>query len=204
VGCFSVKESFPKMHGVTSPPAPEEALGCTRRCVSRPTAARRLLGRDGGAGGGIRNTPPAVSLGTFHRWKVPPPAGERRSAVSERNRRRRLLARRCPKTETKAESRAFVSREAGVQRDEVSPQPVSKCSLSEPTVPTPHSLFVSPKRERAVDGTREKGDRGSQGRLVRPPPDPLLSVRLTEVCTYRKISEIEKHPVGVLFSLRDR
>ena len=104
-----------------------------------------------------------------------------------------------PKADTKAESRAFVSREAGVQRDKVSPQPVGKCSLSEPTVPTPHSLFVSPKRERAVDGTREKGDRGSQGRLVRPPPDPLLSVRLTEVCAYRKISEIEKHPKGCFF-----
>ena len=108
-----------------------------------------------------------------------------------------------PKADTKAESRAFVSREAGVQRDKVSPQPVGKCSLSEPTVPTPHSLFVSPKRERAVDGTREKGDRGSQGRLVRPPPDPLLSVRLTEVCAYRKISEIEKHPFGCFFLLSD-
>ena len=68
----------------------------------------------------------------------------------------------------------------------------------------PHILFSFRRKENVnARGTREKGDRGSQGRLVRPPPDPLLSVRLTEVCAYRKISEIEKHPKGCFFLLLD-
>ena len=40
--------------------------------------------------------------------------------------------------------------------------------LPEPTVPTPHSLFVPPKRERAVDGTREKGGFGGLRSPVPP------------------------------------
>ena len=67
---------FTEMHFVASPPALEEAL----RGVAR---------------GGIRNTPLAVLwvLSDEGKYRT---AGERRSAVSERNRRRRLLARRCP------------------------------------------------------------------------------------------------------------
>ena len=48
-----------------------------------------------------------------------------------------------------------VSREMCVQRAKISSTD-SKWYIAEPTTPTPHSLFVPPKRERAVDGTREK------------------------------------------------
>ena len=66
--------------------------------------------------------------------------------------------------------------------------PASSWLFAEPTVPTPHFLFVPPKRKRAVDGTKEKGGRGSRSDMVRPPPNPRAaegcgpySVRLTVV-----------------------
>ena len=71
---------------------------------------------------------------------------------------------------------------------EILSQPGSKWSIPEPTVSTPHFLFDPPKRKRAVDGTKEKGGRGSRKGMVRPPPDPLLSVRLTEACASYKQS----------------
>ena len=134
-----------ELHRVTSPPAPEETLGvgCTRRCVSRPTAARRLLGRDG------TSKVPQRALVTFPRWKV----------TSEPYSR---AARQC----------------------ETFPLSVGACQFSEPTVPTPHSLFVPPKRERAVDGTREKGGLPRQAlrhRNTFPPQHcPAVSARFKQ------------------------
>ena len=88
---------------------------------------------------------PQRSLGTFRRWKVP---------------RRRLLRNR-PRRRTG-------TRFAYLGRRFPRPLPKRAWLFPEPTVSTPHSLFVPPKRERAVDGTREKGGFGGLRSPVPP------------------------------------
>ena len=109
----------------------------------RGTAVPLSSGSDRGLG---RIETPQRSLGTFRRWKVP---------------RRRLLQKRF--------ERRVGIRFAYLVRF---PLPIRAWQFPEPTVPTPHFLFVPPKRKRAVDGTKEKGGRGSRQRMVRPPPAP--------------------------------
>ena len=45
--------------------------------------------------------------------------------------------------------------------NEIKIRAVSARQTQEPTVPTPHFLFVPPKRKRAVDGTKEKAAGGA-------------------------------------------
>ena len=97
------------------------------------------------AAGVLRGWPLSRFLGTFGRAKSTAPAGSY--------------------SRSQGVEQVSVSRETSVQQDNYRPQSVSKRHFSEPTVPTPHSLFVPPKRERAVDGTREKG--GAPRRALR-------------------------------------
>ena len=148
-----------EMHRVTSPPALEESPGVRLR----PQACFEANRRKAALRPRWRIETPQRSLGAFRRWKVP---------------RRRLLQ--------KSPRRRAGTRFAYLGRR-------FPCSLSarawlftEPTDSTPHSLFVPPKRERAVDGTREKGGFGGLRSPV--PPEkrgsaPRIARRTRRLCS---------------------